>query len=287
MVFVTNQSVNTEIKRQQKLANQIADYQQQISTGNKFDKPSDNPQDWIQISYLGRQQSLNDAWYANLTYAESRAAQAETSLKDLSVLMSNVTEQLVTATAQGKDTPGAEAVALTLQGIKDSMTAILVQTNYQGTPTFDEGVSDLVPIGQGLSYEAVGTRQSIEEGIVTDPNSTPAPTVKTIYQVLDDAIAAARSGDSVKIGKALDEARIAVDHIIVAGSKQGVRTQRLSQEVERLQDQKLNLVERRSNLEDTDLTEAVTKVQAKMVTLQAAQAVFSKINQQSLFDYLK
>ncbi|MET0364188.1 MAG: flagellin, partial [Sphingobium sp.] len=41
------------------------------------------------------------------------------------------------------------------------------------------------------------------------------------------------------------------------------------------------------NLEDTDLTEAVTKVQAKLTTLQAAQAVFSKINQQSLFDLLK
>ncbi|MFT3965844.1 MAG: flagellin [Sphingobium sp.] len=285
MVFITNQSVNTEIKRQQKLAYDIANYQQQISTGIKFDKPSDNPQDWIQISYIGRQQSLNSAWTDNLTYAQSRAAQAASSLKDVNTLMSQVSEQLIQATSQGEGTPGAEAIALTLEGIRDSIKTILNQTDYQGTPTFDDTVSNKIPIGQGLAYEAVGTRQSIEQ-VVVDASTTP-PTTKSIYDILDAAIAAVRSADSDAISTSMTESKAALDHVIVAQSQQGVRTKRLDDEVSRLSDQKLNLIERRSNLEDTDLTEAVTKVQAKLVTLQAAQAVFSKINQQSLFDLLK
>ena len=42
-----------------------------------------------------------------------------------------------------------------------------------------------------------------------------------------------------------------------------------------------------SKLNDTDLAEMITKLQGQMTTLEAAQAAFSKIGQQSLFDYLR
>lgn len=281
MVFVTNQSINAEIKRQQKLAYDIAGYQQQISTGVKFDKPSDNPQDWIQISNIGRQQSLTEAWQSNVDYARSRSAQANSSLLDVSNLLTNVTEALIGATSQGPGSPGAEAVALTLEGIKDSIRNILNQTDYQGTPTFDDGASIAVPVGQGLAYDAVGTRQAVEDGIPTDTGP------QSIYEILDAAILAVRTADPAGISAGLKNSRAALDHVIVEGTRQGVRGVRLDNEVERLATANLQLTERRSNLEDTDLTEVVTRVQAKLVSLQAAQAAFAKINQQSLFDLLR
>jgi flagellar hook-associated protein 3 FlgL len=286
MVFITNQSINAEILRQQKLASDIAGYQQQISTGVKFDKPSDNPQDWIQISYVGRQQSLTTAWQSNLTYAQSRAAQASSSLTDVNNLMTQVTELLITSSTQSAGSPGSDAVALQLSNIRDNIKTILNQTDYQGTPTFDDGVSITIPVGQGLAYEAVGTRQSIENGTVVDKTTTP-PTTKSIYDILDSAIAAVQSGDSTTIGASLNEARAALDHVITAGTQQGVRASRLDSQTDRLSAQTLQLAERRSGLEDTDLTEVITRVQAKLVSLQAAQAAFAKINQQSLFDLLK
>jgi flagellar hook-associated protein 3 FlgL len=279
MVFITNQSVNTEILRQQKLAVDIANYQQQISTGKKFTQPSDNPQDWIQISLVGRQQSLTNAWKDNLTFAQSRATQASSSLTDVNNLMTEVTEQLIIAKGQEPNSPGAEAVALQLEGIKATITSILKQTDYQGTPTFDDKAAITIPIAQGLSVEAVGTRQSIEEGIPT------ANGPKTIYEVLDAAIAAVRTG--VGISDSLTDARTSLDHVIVEQSRQGVRSQRLDQEVQRIQSANLQLTERRSGLEDTDLTEVIARVQAKLVSLQAAQAAFAKINQQSLFSLLR
>lgn len=286
MVFITNQSVNAEIMRQQGLASKIADYQQQISTGVKFQKPSDDPQDWIQISQIGRQQSLNQAWRDNLTYAQSRAAQAASSLTDVNNLMTSVTEALVKSTSQSPDSPGAQSYVQTLQSVKETLKTILNQTDYQGTPYFDDGTANAIPIGQGLTAAAVVTRQSVEEGVVVDSTTTP-PTTKTIYDILDDAIAAVQSGDNAKIGIALDQARKGLDHTIVAGTSQGVLEQRLDNSVSRLDDAKLNLTERRSNLEDTDLTEVIAKVQARLVSLQAAQAAFAKINQQSLFSLLR
>ena len=65
---------------------------------------------------------------------------------------------------------------------------------------------------------------------------------------------------------------------------QGVRTQRIENIGKRIDDTALTLTERRSTLEDTDLTEVVTKLQNKLMTLEAAQIAFARISKQSLFD---
>jgi flagellar hook-associated protein 3 FlgL len=279
MVFITSQSVNSEIQRQQSLSQEIATLQLQVSSGKKFTVPSDNPQDWLQISSIGRQQSIASAWDSNLKFAQSRAAQASSSLSDVNNLMSRVTELLVTSTSA--NSPGAEAVATELEGIKSTIAAILSQTDYQGTPTFDDDTSIAIPIGHGLAVDAVATRQSVEEGVST------AAGAKTLYEILDDAIVAVRAGDQAAQNVSLTEARAALDHVIVAQSKQGVRSQRLDNESSRLLDTNLQLSERRSGLEDADITEVIAKLQAKLVTLQAAQTVYAKINQQSLFSLIR
>jgi flagellar hook-associated protein 3 FlgL len=279
MVFITSQSVNSEIQRQQSLSQEIAQLQLQVSSGKKFNAPSDNPQDWLQISSIGRQQSIASAWDSNLKFAQSRAAQASSSLSDVNNLMTRVTELLVTSTSTSANSPGAEAVATELEGIK--IAAILNQSDYQGTPTFDDDTSIAIPIGHGLAVDAVATRQSVEEGVST------AGGPKTLYEILDDAIVAVRAGDQAAQNVSLTEARAALDHVIVAQSKQGVRSQRLDNESSRLLDTNLQLSERRSGLEDADITEVIAKLQAKLVTLQAAQTVYAKINQQSLFSLIR
>lgn len=281
MVFITSQSVGAEILRQQSLSSEIATLQTQISSGKKLGQPSDNPQDWLQISAIGRQQSLTASWQSNLKYAQSRAAQASSSLNDVNNLMARVTELLVISTSNSTDSPGTEAIADELEGIKATITSILGQTDYQGTPTFDDITGISIPVGHGVTVDAVGTRQSIEDGVET------AAGLKSIYEVLDGAVSAIRSGDAGAKSTSLVETRDALDHVIVAQSKQGVRSQRLDDEANRLLDADLQLTERRSGLEDSDLTDIIARVQAKLLTLQAAQVAFAKINQQSLFDLIR
>ncbi len=102
MVFITTQSLNAEILRQQRMAKEIAGEQAKISTGLKINQPSDNPQDWVQISLVGRQQSINEAWKSNLAFAESRSSKATSNLKDINSLMTRVTELLVGSSAVGE-----------------------------------------------------------------------------------------------------------------------------------------------------------------------------------------
>lgn len=277
MVFITSQSLSAEVKRQQKMSSDIAREQGKISSGLKLSQPSDNPQDWVQISLIGRQQSLTTAWQSNLTFAESRATKASANLNDINNLMTRVTDLLVTSTSTSQGSPGREAVAQELDGIRLTVSELLNQKDYQGQPVFDETNSNNIPVGQGVVVEAVATRQSISDNAVGS---------RSLDQVLADAITAIRSGTDADRSTALADARKALDHVIVAQSLQGVRSQRLEDVGNRLTDNSLALTERRSGLEDTDLTETITKLQQKLTTLEAAQSAFARISRQSLFDLI-
>lgn len=278
MVFITSQSLNAEILRQQNLARDIATEQTKISTGKKINQPADNPQDWVQISQIGRQQSINDAWASNASFANARAAAAASSLGDINTLMSKVTELLVQSTSTSQDSPGREAVAQSIEGIKQSIHDLLNQTDYQGSPIFDDTNTVNIPVGAGLAVDAVATRQSISDNVVG---------TKSLDDVLQAAIDAVRNSDTVALKQSLTDSRAALDHVIVAQSIQGVRQQRIDDIATRINNKKLDLTERRSGLEDTDVGEVITKLQSKLTTLEASQAAFARIGRQSLFDLLR
>ncbi len=278
MVFITSQSLNAEILRQQNLARDIANEQIKISTGHKINQPADNPQDWVQISQIGRQQSINDAWGSNATFANSRAAAAASNLSDINGLMAQVTELLVQSSSTSAESPGREAVAQSIEGIKKSIHDLLYQTDYQGSPIFDVTNTVAIPVGAGLAVDAVPTRQSLTDNAVG---------TKSLEDVLQGAIDAVRNSDEAGLKQALTDSRAALDHVIVAQSVQGVRQQRIEDIAQRIDDKKLSLTERRSGLEDTDVGEVVTRLQSKLTTLEAAQAAFARIGRQSLFDLLR
>ena len=75
----------------------------------------------------------------------------------------------------------------------------------------------------------------------------------------------------------------------IANQRSAVASQMSKNEMQRdvLESRKLIVERDVSALSDTDLAEMITKLQGQMTNLEAAQAAFSKIGQQSLFDYLR
>jgi flagellar hook-associated protein 3 FlgL len=57
--------------------------------------------------------------------------------------------------------------------------------------------------------------------------------------------------------------------------------------LERYEAWSIQLEEERSRIESADIVEVVARLQARQLTLQAAQAAFVRINQNSLFDLLR
>ena len=105
--------------------------------------------------------------------------------------------------------------------------------------------------------------------------------------LLDQSITALQSGTDSDVAAGLDAIKAAQNHIVLEQTKQGVRSDRLDVIGTRLTNVDLDLKERRSGLESTDLQDVISSVSAKLLQLEAAQSAFARINQQNLFDLLK
>src|SRR3546814_5437376 len=94
-------------------------------------------------------------------------------------------------------------------------------------PVFDDGTPTRIPVGRGIQLEAVGTRQSISEGI--DVNGTPM----SLDDILASAISAVESGDDAARTNALGAVETGVAHVINEQANQGIRADRLSSTAEK------------------------------------------------------
>ena len=281
MVAISRQTVADEIRRQQAMTQEIAKAQIAVSTGKKLSAPSDDVHSWVEISEIGKLQASYAAWTGNVNYGESRAEKAQTNLDQVNNLMTRAKELMVQAVSTSTGEAGRAAIVEELGSIRETLSELLNETDYQGIPVFDDTTTIKIPVGRGIQLEAVGTRQSVSEGI--DVNGTGM----SLDDILAAAITAVQTGDETIRTSALAAIETGLDHVIGEQAKQGIRSERLSAMAERVADIALTLRERRSGLEDTDLTETISMMQQKLLTLEAAQAAFARINQQSLFDLLR
>jgi len=280
MVAITSQSMTDEILRQQRLSQRITDDQAAVSTGKRVRIPSQDPQAWVQISEIGQAQAQNAAWIDTISYGQARAQKAEANLQEVNSLFSRARELMVNAATSTLDAAGQAAVVAEIQAIRSSVSELLNQKDYQGVPVFDDTTSIKVPVSRGLALDVVGTRQSIETGI------TVGGVPRTLDDILAEAETAAASPVQADRQNSLKSLEAGLDHIILAQSVQGIRGDRLEAVERRVSDTKLDLSERRSKLEDTDLTETIARIQANLLSLEAAQAAFARINRQTLFDLI-
>lgn len=280
MVGITAKTAIAEIRRQQALSQSILEGQTAISSGVTLNKPSDNALAWVQVSDIGRAQAQQAAWQTNVSYGTGRAATAEANLEEINNLMVRA-QELMTSARNGalNDTSGV-AIGEELKTIRSTVSELLNQKDYQGVPVFDDGQSVLVPVSRGLNLAVVGTRQSVSEGIDV------GGATRSLDDIFAQGIAALEGGSDADMSAALEAIQAGQNHIAVEQAKQGVRGDRLDVIGARLTSVDLDLTDRRSGLESTDLTEVISSVKSKLLQLDAAQSAFARINQKTLFDLI-
>jgi flagellar hook-associated protein 3 FlgL len=281
MVAITTQTMADEIRRQKALSQSIAADQASVSSGKRITKASQDPLAWVQVSDLARQQSQQAAWTQNVGYAQSRAAKAESNLGEMNNLFTRAQELMVKATTASTDASGLDAIAAELRNIRTVANELINESDFQGTPVFDNGTSTAIPVSRGINLQVVGTRAQVSQGI--DVAGTP----QSLDDILGMAIASVTTGTAAGRSAALDAVGSGFNHIVNQQAEQGVRGDRLDTAKNRLVDVGLTLTERRSALEETNVSETLANIQSKLTTLEAAQALFARINKQSLFDLIR
>lgn len=285
MISGTRYRLTAEIHRQADLAREIARAQMEISTGKKILAPSDDPIGAARVAEIDQVQANSEAWARNVETAAALAARADTTLTAVESAMIRAKELMLRAASGTLSDDNRATIAAELNGIAEDVAALIDSRDSRGALLFSRGSALEIPVNAGVRVAPVDSRAAIFEGIATSGGPVDLVTIIT------DAAAAVVDPDPVAREAASRASLEALDagtnHIIAARGEQGVRASRLDNIRERLNQSDLQMEEQRVGIESTDVVEVVARLEAKRLTLQAAQAVFARVNQNTLFDLLR
>lgn len=281
MISGTRYQLQREVNRQLRLASEIARAQAQISTGKRLLAPSDDPVASARVSELNRTEANQATWRTNLDNAAALASNAEGVLDTLVSSFHRVNELMLAVSNGTLSAENREAVAIELESIAEEVAVLGNARDSRGEPLFPVATSAVrVPVGPGLDLSPVGTREAVFDAVAT-PSGT-----SSLAAILGAAVTAVRGGDPAQIAAALGATNAASKHAISAHAEQGSRGARIDTLLERLESGAVALEEERAIVEGADITELVTRIQTQQLSLEAAQAVFARINRSTLFDLL-
>ncbi|MDP8911958.1 MAG: flagellin-like protein [Pseudomonadota bacterium] len=279
MISGTRFRLDLEITRQSRLAKEIARAQAEIATGKRILAPSDDAAGFARVSELERAEGKEATWLRNIDTASALAARSDTILTSAANSVDRAKELMLRAASGTLSASDRSIIANELRAIAEEITALRETRDPRGEPLFRTNGELEVPVSAGVRVAPVATRASIFD--------SPAD----IVAIVNAAAAAAEEADPATRAAAtrtsladLDEA---IDQIASARQDQGVRAGRLDKLRDALKDSGLQLIEQRTAIEGADITEVIARIESKTLNLKAAQAIFARVNQTSLFDLIR
>ena len=280
--------------------------QEQLATGLQIVKPSDEPDKASLITRLEGELSRQASYQDTLKAVNVRLTASETALKNTSDVMYRIKELAVQA---ANDTVGAQdrqSIALEMGNLREQILSLANSQDSNGNYLFSgsragEPAFSKDSVGRIL-YQGDQARMQVNVGdnrrmnlnmpgsdaftrVVRDDGKGNKTGVD-FFQALDDLVSAVKNSDRTAMQRGVNE----VD-ILQNGISEGLGQIGADQTVVDLQNTVLDQVmlrlkTTRSDVEDLDYTEAITRMNKDQLALEAAQSSFAKISQLSLFKFL-
>ena len=280
--------------------------QEQLSTGLQIVKPSDAPDKASLVtrleSELARQKSHQDT----LKSVNVRLTAEETALKNTSDVMARIKELAVQA---ANDTVGAQdrqSIALEMSNLREQILSLansqdsngnyLFSGSRAGSPAFSKDASGRVQYqgDQARMQVNVGDNRRINMNmpgsdaftrVIRDDGKGNKSGVD-FFQSLDDLVTAVKNSDHTAIQRGVSEVDTLQNGVSEGLGQIGADLTVVDLQTSVLDQVVLRLKTTRSDVEDLDYTEAITRMNKDQLALEAAHSSFSKISQLSLFKFL-
>ncbi|RDW16517.1 flagellar hook-associated protein FlgL [Oceanobacillus arenosus] len=297
---------NNMLKNLTNSYSQLDTYMNQLSTGKKINKPSDNPV--LAMNAMGYrtellkveqyQQTTNEVhnWYDNTDAALNQATQAMQRLRDLAVQASSDTYG-----ENERKNVAEEVKQIKLDLIDIANTKVNDKYIFNGTNTAKAPIERLSanPDTWNISYNDAAYQFKSVEIEVSDGSSLQANVdgnkvfgsidgEKDLFSTIDDFIAKLEGDDSLgNLDESLGEIDSSIDNIINARADLGARMNRLELVENRLSEQEIVATQTMSNNEDIDYAEVITKLITQESLHRAALSAGARIIQPTLLDFLR
>lgn len=286
---------NTVLADNQRTIARMATYQEQLSSGKRINRISDDPVAGRQVMRYRAESLQTTKWIDNISKGSSFVDASDGSFSQ----MSDVLDEAKQLAVQGANGTQDAASRMALAQSADSLLTRLVDLGnsahdgrylFAGTATLDPPFA-LSDDGSSVTYQ--GNLDTFAVQVGPHVQATINQDGHTLFQGATDVFAslielrdALKADDQARISTAIsavDEAHTHVNNL--HGALGGVE-QRLELTRNQLEQAKTGLGELLSKSEDADFAEVLSQFQLAQVALQAGLQAGAKVIKPTLLDYL-
>jgi flagellar hook-associated protein 3 FlgL len=279
-------------------ASRLLEFQRQVSTGKRIEKPSDDPS--ATLGSIGEHAEIAgiDQYTRATDTIASRLAVVDTVLSDLIIQVERA--QVSSMSARGSITSAIqrEAAAVDLEGIRDAIFTDM-NTSFNGTHMFSGSDSTVAPYtraaGGPISAYAGSTAEMVVDidqhrAVKMAFNGqalTQGSDASDIFVEFDSLIAAVRAGDDAGIESGMAALERMFARVSTAQGRVGADLRTIDEHKLRLSELRRSSAKRLSALEDANMAEAITGMAQADAAYRAALGAVNTVTRMSLMDYLR
>ncbi|HQR87051.1 MAG: flagellar hook-associated protein 3 [Burkholderiales bacterium 35-55-47] len=280
--------------------------QEQLSTGLQIVKPSDEPDKASLVTRLESELARQAGYQDTLKAVNVRLTAEETALNNTSNVMYRIKELAVQAANDTLGTQDRQSIALELSTLRDQVLSMANSQDSNGNYLFSGSRSAEPAFSKDADgrvlYQGDHSRMKVNVGDNRRMNlNLPGSDVFTrvvrddgkgnkvgvdFFQALDDLTLAVKSADRIAMQRGIAEVDTLQNGISEGLGQIGADLSVVDMQNTVLDQVVLRLQTTRSDIEDLDYTEAITRMNKDQLALEAAQSSFAKISQLSLFKFL-
>lgn len=272
----------------------------QVASGQRILRPSDDPASAVRVLDLGEAQQRLAQYQRNADMAVARLEQEETALVGIGDLLQRVRELAVQGASDTLGSEGRQAIAAEVRQHLDSFMQLANTRDANGEYLFAGFQSLTQPFSlnaqgeldyagdAGQRFVQIGDSREVAVGdpggIFMDLAAADGGTTD-LGAVLNDLAAALEAGNGRP--QALSDIDTALGAVLNTRAKIGARLNAVEDQKNANDAFDLAVTEVRSSLEDLDYAEAVSRFNQQLTALQAAQQSFIRVQDLSLFNFLR
>ena len=283
---IFRQGVDAMLEKQR----EVSRTELQVATGKRILTPSDDPSAAVRILDLQESQKRLAQYQRNADVATAKLDQEETALQGMENLLQRVRELALQGNNDPTGAEGRSAIAAEVRQHIESFLQIANSQDANGEYIFAGFQSQTRPFSHdgigGFSYSGDSGQRILKIGdsrevAIGDPGNM----LVGIGEVLNSLAANLEAGNGDP--SALSDIDTALTGLLNTRAKIGARMNAIDDQKTANDAFELAVTKVRSSLEDLDYAEAISRFNQQLAALQASQQSFLKIQDMSLFNFLR
>ncbi|GER68775.1 flagellar hook-associated protein 3 [Weizmannia acidilactici] len=275
----------------------LAKYQEQLASGKKINKLSDDPLSAMKgISYrrtVAQVKQYEDNFLEASTWIET----TNDALDEANQVLQRIRELVVEGSTDTETPSDRQSIADEVEQLRDQLVDIAntkVNDKYifNGTNTTEKPISTDISTFDGSTTLGINNNPvkiELSKGIYLQVNADGSKVFSDdLFKDLNDLISDLNAGTSANgFDRYLDTIDAHIDNVLSELSQTGARSNRLDLMKERVSQQELTATEIMSNNEDVDIDQVYTDFSVASGAYTAALKVGAQVIQPTLLDFLK